>query len=161
MISKFLRFLLKYSVILLIASFLGDLDLISSGFADSDDERQENQAKKWKGKERAVFSEESEDYTQKGASSEEDLDKANLNKKAQEAYDFELAKRLQDEEYELSNSRPHQSNSASSSEYTVYSSEIRDSDSESVKNAKLAVKEAEKSLKLPESHDTGQSSENK
>jgi len=159
MISKILRFLLKYSVILLIASFLGDLDLISSGFADSDDERQENQAKKWKGKERAVFSEESEDYTQKGANSEEDLDKANLNKKSQEAFDFELAKRLQDEEYELSNDRPHQSNS--SSEYTVYSSEIRDSDSERVKKAKLAVKEAEKSLKLPESHDTGQSSENK
>ena len=160
MISKFLRFLLKYSVIFLIASIIGDHDLFTSAFADSDDETEENPPKKWKGKERAVFSEESEDYTKKAPSLEEDLDQANLNKKAQEAYDFELAKRLQDEEYELSNSR-FQSNSAPSSDYTVYSSEIHESDSESVKKAKLAVKEAEKSLKLPESHDIGQSSKKK
>ena len=161
MINKILRLLLKYSVLFLIASIIGDHDIITSVFADSDDETEENPPKKWKGKERAYFPEEFEDSSGKAPNLEEDLDKGGINKQAQEAYDFELAKRLQDEEYELSNSILHKSKSDTSSEYTVYSSEIHESDSESVKNAKLEVKKAEKSLKLPESHDTGQSPKKK
>lgn len=161
MINKILRVLLKYSVIFLIASIIGDHDIITSAFADSEDETEENPPKKNKGKERAYFPEEAADSSEQGQNLEEDLEEAGINKQVQEAYDFELAKRLQDEEYELSNSRLHQAKSETSSEYTVYSSEIHESDSESVKKAKLSVKEAEKSLKLSDAYDIEQSSKKK
>ena len=71
-----------------------------------------------------------------------------MNKQEQETYDFELAKTLQDKEYEdFQNSQVSPTKSASSGDYSIYSSDIHSDDSDHTKSKKLEVKELEKTLK--------------
>jgi len=148
LVKKCLRILIKYSIICLISSIIGDFTIITPAYADSEDEEKDEAKtpKRWKGKGKAIYNE--SDDPLESQKLDKDLDEVDLNKQEQEAYDFELAKYLQDEEFALAESKFEEGNkSETESEYSVYSSEIHDSDTDSVKEKKLEVKEKEKSLK--------------
>lgn len=188
LVKKYLPIVFRYCLPFILALVFGDDSLITPAQADSgeDTESEEKAPKRWKGKGKVIIIDDTDSGSEskpemdppkrwkgKGraivmddtdtSTYEKRLDEYsfenNLIKKEQEAFDFELAKRLQDEEYELaSHTVENANNSETSSDYTVLSSEIHSDDSEVTKEKKLKVKEVEKTLKRKFSEELGESS---
>jgi len=162
---KILPFLIKSISSFIIAYLIGDGDFIKSVYADSEDESADEVKpieKKDKGKGRATEFVPDKGKDEKSFSPDRtysDEESAYFSKQEQEKYDFELAKRLQDEEYELE--APSISKTKSLSDYSVLSSEIHSDDDDETKRKKLEVRDYENSIKRPHVEEPGESSNKK
>lgn len=176
MFKKIFPYLIKF-ILLIISFILWDDEWIGSVNADSDDDLNDNPPKRDKGKGKLYILDSDDDVNEhppkrfkgKGKAREIIPDIVDLTqsdeeellfkqfKEQQEISDFELAKRLQDEEYEASKPKVEEEDK-SSSEYTVLSSEIHTDDDSETKAKKLAVKEFESRVKNPSHEESGESS---
>lgn len=147
LIKRYLPLLLiNLLLFTLVVIFWEDSSIITQVFADSDDESETEPSnpKLWKGKEKEVLHE----PFQKTPYLHDHSDETEVSQAEQEAFDLEYAKYLQDEEYKLwDNTGEGGEDDDNCSEYTVISSNIHDSDTESLKQKKLEIKEKEKGLK--------------